>query len=397
MGVAAALAVALGGLAIEPPTGDAARGYVGGAPDLTPALADRAVALAARDAARDDLAQAATQTAERVVAVRAKAAQVQLPGDRLTALDQLERQVDALVAQVEADRLDGVRPSRSGERAPGEDGGAETAAPSDEAVTDEAGAAGAGVAGSPAAEPGATVPEATEPGTAVTGEAAGSATGEAAGTLAGDTGASSAVPEPAAAPLPVADPTALSAALPAVAADDDPTAAALRGALLALVEATNEVDAAADAAAAAAAAAAERAAWKRSLQGYANGRIPASALCSPSFDSSALLRCDAAEALTALDAAYVAAFGGHLQVSDSYRSYGAQVACRRSKGSLCARPGTSNHGWGVAVDLGGPAHSFGTAAHAWLLANAGAYGWTLPAWARADGSKPEPWHWEYVG
>jgi LAS superfamily LD-carboxypeptidase LdcB len=32
-----------------------------------------------------------------------------------------------------------------------------------------------------------------------------------------------------------------------------------------------------------------------------------------------------------------------------------------------------------------------------MLAHAEEYGWTLPDWARTTGSKPEPWHWEYVG
>lgn len=147
----------------------------------------------------------------------------------------------------------------------------------------------------------------------------------------------------------------------------------------------------------AAAQAAQRASWKASLRGYENGQVPSSALCGVSFDAAALLRCDAAEALDALDAAFAARFGTHLSVSDSYRSYSAQVACRAAKGSLCATPGTSNHGMGVAVDLGGSVQSFGTAQHQWMRENAPAFQWTLPEWARATGSKPEPWHWEYTG
>ncbi|WP_146806693.1 M15 family metallopeptidase [Cellulomonas persica] len=158
-----------------------------------------------------------------------------------------------------------------------------------------------------------------------------------------------------------------------------------------------EAEAAAKAAAEAAAAKeAERAAWKASLRGYANGQIPASALCAPSFDSGALLRCDAAEDLDALDAAYYADFGAHLAISDSYRSYGSQVSCRARKGWLCARPGTSNHGTGVAVDLGGGIQVFGTAQHVWMQKHAADFGWVHPSWARAGGSKPEAWHWEYT-
>ncbi|PVU84169.1 hypothetical protein DDP54_10025 [Cellulomonas sp. WB94] len=163
-------------------------------------------------------------------------------------------------------------------------------------------------------------------------------------------------------------------------------------------QAAAEATAAADAEAARAAAeeAATRAAQRVSLDKYANGRIPASALCELNFAAGAELRCDAVAAIEQLNVAYREKFGTDLVISDSYRSYASQVACRRTKGSLCAQPGTSNHGLGKAVDLGAGAQSFGTAQHRWLLANAEAYGWTLPTWARAGGSKPEPWHWEYV-
>ncbi len=101
-------------------------------------------------------------------------------------------------------------------------------------------------------------------------------------------------------------------------------------------------------------------------------------------------------ALTALNEAYRARFGVDIGLTDSYRSYTAQVTCAATKGALCATPGTSNHGWGTAVDLAGPLSRFGTAEHDWLLEHARAYGWDLPPWARPTGAKPEPWHWEYT-
>jgi LAS superfamily LD-carboxypeptidase LdcB len=149
--------------------------------------------------------------------------------------------------------------------------------------------------------------------------------------------------------------------------------------------------------AAAAAQAAQRAAWKQSLLGYANGQIPDSALCGVSFDASVRLRCDAAEQLEILNTAYKARFGTDLEVNDSYRSYAGQVLCKRTKGYLCATPGTSNHGSGIAVDLGGGIDSFGTVQHKWMDANAGALEWVHPSWAERGGSKPEAWHWEYAG
>jgi LAS superfamily LD-carboxypeptidase LdcB len=67
------------------------------------------------------------------------------------------------------------------------------------------------------------------------------------------------------------------------------------------------------------------------------------------------------------------------------------------KPHLAATPGTSVHGWGLAVDLCGGVERFGTTQNTWLLAHAPAHGWSHPAWAAAGGSRPEPWHFEYAG
>lgn len=131
--------------------------------------------------------------------------------------------------------------------------------------------------------------------------------------------------------------------------------------------------------------------------GYSNGRIPTDALAALSWTPHHQLRPDAAAALEQLDAEYLAAFGKHISVTDSYRTYGEQVAVKLAKGWLAATPGTSNHGWALAVDLGGGIQSARTPQHAWMVANGPAHGWYLPDWAKATGSKPEPWHFEYRG
>lgn len=75
------------------------------------------------------------------------------------------------------------------------------------------------------------------------------------------------------------------------------------------------------------------------------------------------------------------------EITDSYRDYEAQVdvAARKglyNQGGLAAVPGTSNHGWGSAVDL-----KLNDEALAWLRANADRFGFTnIPR---------EPWHWEH--
>ncbi len=130
---------------------------------------------------------------------------------------------------------------------------------------------------------------------------------------------------------------------------------------------------------------------------YPNGQIPLSALCPLSGRPGHYLRADAAYAFERLSAAYLAANGTRLCLTDSYRSLAVQQRLFRVKPNLAAVPGTSNHGWGRAVDLCGGIQDFGTPAHEWMLANAPAYGWFHPSWAEPGGSRPEPWHWEFAG
>jgi hypothetical protein len=124
-----------------------------------------------------------------------------------------------------------------------------------------------------------------------------------------------------------------------------------------------------------------------------------------SWASGHRLRSDAAAAFEQLNVAFRAAFGSSIGVTDSYRDYDAQVRVKAEKGNLAATPGTSNHGWALAVDLGraeglpkeAGIERFGTPQHSWMRANAPAYGWILPGWAQENGSKPEAWHWEFNG
>ncbi|MFC4615546.1 D-alanyl-D-alanine carboxypeptidase family protein [Cellulomonas algicola] len=314
---------------------------------------DQAVGLA------DDAIEASTaaQTEGQQAAVdTARLAELQAATDRLEAL------VDALPEDVRPER---ERTSRAADRSG-------TEAP---ATTDEA------------AEP---TPTATDPATQGT-----------PGTTASPTPAATTEAPVERADVDDASPATIRDAAAEVSALTDEirtTAEANRtAAAAAQAQADAEAAAAAEAARVAAEQAAQRAAWKQSLLGYANGKIPAAALCGVSWDSAVQLRCDAAEALEQLNAAYVAAFGTNMSISDSYRSYAGQVACRRTKGWLCATPGTSNHGTGVAIDFGGGIESFGTTQYAWMKSNADQFSWTHPSWAERGSSKPEAWHWEYVG
>ncbi|WP_051640241.1 D-alanyl-D-alanine carboxypeptidase family protein [Cellulomonas sp. URHE0023] len=134
----------------------------------------------------------------------------------------------------------------------------------------------------------------------------------------------------------------------------------------------------------------------RSTDGYTNGNIPLDVLCPVAFAPAQRLRCDAAEALGAMNAAYRQAFGHDMVLSGSYRSLADQVSTRAAKGGLAAVPGTSNHGWGLAIDLGDGMDSYGSAQYAWMKANAVQFGWHHPTYMDQGGRGPhEPWHWEF--
>ena len=122
------------------------------------------------------------------------------------------------------------------------------------------------------------------------------------------------------------------------------------------------------------------------LAQFGNGTIPAGELVTLA-GSRHRLWAPAASGFERLRAA-AQADGVTVRITDSYRSYEGQVdvAARKglySQGGLAATPGTSNHGWGLSVDL-----DLNPAAQAWMRANAGRFGF-------AEDVAREPWHWTY--
>lgn len=136
-----------------------------------------------------------------------------------------------------------------------------------------------------------------------------------------------------------------------------------------------------------------------SVAGYPNGQLPVHALCQLWGAPGQALRSDAAAAFNRMSQAYDGVFGTPLCVTASYRTYQRQVELYATMPSgYAAVPGTSNHGWALAVDLCGGIQVDGSPQHAWLLDHAAAYDWFHPAWAMPGGPGPhEPWHWEYAG
>ena len=122
------------------------------------------------------------------------------------------------------------------------------------------------------------------------------------------------------------------------------------------------------------------------LAAYGNGKIPSNALA-PVGNTGHKLWAPAAESLNRM-VADAKAQGVTIGITDSYRSYGEQVDVARrkglySQGGLAAKPGTSEHGWGMATDL-----DLNNKAQAWMRANGEKYGFV-------ENTPREPWHWAY--
>jgi LAS superfamily LD-carboxypeptidase LdcB len=84
--------------------------------------------------------------------------------------------------------------------------------------------------------------------------------------------------------------------------------------------------------------------------------------------------------------------------------YGAVVKTGTKKARVCtgpptAYPGTSNHGWGRAIDFKDNRNILTCydKEFLWLKNNAHRFGWVHPQWARCGQDTQEPWHWEYAG
>jgi hypothetical protein len=112
------------------------------------------------------------------------------------------------------------------------------------------------------------------------------------------------------------------------------------------------------------------------------------------------LETNAAEAFKKLNTAFIVKFGTPLSVngnSQHYRTYEQQMGFwinyKNGTGSLAAKPGTSAHGWGLALDLGGT-NSGNSKIYKWLTDNAPTY--DIKRTVNKTMAK-ESWHWVYVG
>lgn len=131
-----------------------------------------------------------------------------------------------------------------------------------------------------------------------------------------------------------------------------------------------------------------------------NGRIPKDVLHPLSWNPKHYVLRDAVDtvqdSIEDLNVAYRERFGVDITVNYSYRSYWRQVGVRLLYGDAAAPVGTSMHGLGLALDLGGGIENSWSEEHRWMLRYAPAFRWDNPEWARPFGTNPEAWHWEFT-
>jgi LAS superfamily LD-carboxypeptidase LdcB len=158
-----------------------------------------------------------------------------------------------------------------------------------------------------------------------------------------------------------------------------------------------------------------------------NGDLPSNLLTKLDFCGHKIEK-NAVKKLNELNKAYKAQFGKDMKITDGYRTFNVQnkifdwdyydtglnpytkkvdpknkgrkvgsFTAKKPTGVAAAPPGTSKHGWGQAVDIGGFGNGPGNQYFDWMEANAKKYGWINPKWAKKAGAGYEPWHWEYNG
>lgn len=141
-----------------------------------------------------------------------------------------------------------------------------------------------------------------------------------------------------------------------------------------------------------------------------NGEIPEEFLAKLDFCGLKLEKHAAAQ-LNKLNQEFKAKFGTNIAMSGGYRTFNTQneifdwpyyEANKKGRkkgtngGTAAAKPGTSQHGWGLAVDTSGYGDK-GNPKFDFLDSAGKKYDWINPGWAKGAGAGHEPWHFEYVG
>lgn len=132
--------------------------------------------------------------------------------------------------------------------------------------------------------------------------------------------------------------------------------------------------------------------------GQPNGKIPLSMMTKVNAANvpGSFLQPDAANAWASIKAAAARA-GFTISFNEGYRDYNTQVYYRdqylNHGGNPAGIPGTSKHGYGLAIDIDYPMTIWTSSLQIWWQQNEAKYGWSS-AQGKVDG---EPWHKVYIG
>ena len=138
----------------------------------------------------------------------------------------------------------------------------------------------------------------------------------------------------------------------------------------------------------------------KTLKSQANGKVSERMLVAIGWDKEkTLISAPALNDLTRLNAAFTKKFGHNLDIDLAYRTRATQDYYWVELGPyIAARPGTSNHGWGLAIDTPETYnYSFRGKYYKWLKANSKNFNWVHRKNLEEGSPYAEAWHFEYVG
>lgn len=139
---------------------------------------------------------------------------------------------------------------------------------------------------------------------------------------------------------------------------------------------------------------------------FSNGLLPQELIGQSSSATGypALFLKDAVEDFDRLAQAFEQRFNKKLELNDSYRTFNRQIQMKNSKieqkkPNEAAKPGTSNHGWGLAFDFStwhNGVNSFQSETYKWMLKNAPRFGFENPKILRDGVGSDEAWHIQWI-
>lgn len=139
---------------------------------------------------------------------------------------------------------------------------------------------------------------------------------------------------------------------------------------------------------------------KKTVLAQRNGAVPERMLVAIGWDTEkTLIAAPAVNDLNRLNAAFKKKFGKNLDIDLAYRTRATQDTYWIELGPyIAAKPGTSNHGWGTAIDFPETYnYSFSGKYYKWLKANSKNYNWTHRKNLEEGSPYAEAWHFEYSG